>query len=215
VAASPGLDGILLTHAHVGHYTGLVQLGREGMGSHGMPVYAMPRMRKFLETSGPWEQLVRLGNIELRPLEAGRPLSLSDRISVTPLPVPHRDEYSETVGYLIEGPHRSVLYLPDIDKWGRWGTPLEEALSKASVAYLDGTFYGDGEIPGRDMSEIPHPFMIETLSRLARMPAAERAKVRFIHLNHTNPALDPKGEAARKVKSAGARVAVEGERSGI
>jgi pyrroloquinoline quinone biosynthesis protein B len=214
-ASSPGLDGILLTHAHIGHYTGLMQLGREVIGAHGVSVFAMPRMRKFLETSGPWDQLIRLGNIELKPLEAGRAVPLSERISVTPLAVPHRDEYSETVGFVIAGPKRSVLYLPDIDKWEKWKTPLEEALSKVSVAYLDGTFYGEGEIPGRDMSEIPHPFMTETLSRLARLPMKERAKVRFIHLNHTNPALDPKSEAAQAVDAAGAGVAIEGDRWGI
>lgn len=214
-ASSPGLDGILLTHAHIGHYSGLMQLGREVMGAHGVSVFAMPRMRKFLETSGPWDQLVRLGNIEMKPLEANHAVRLSERISVTPLPVPHRDEYSETVGFVIAGPKRSVLYLPDIDKWEKWSTRLEEALAKVSVAYLDGTFYGEGEIPGRNMSEIPHPFMTETLARLARLPEKERAKVRFLHLNHTNPALDPKSQAAQALAVAGAGRAIEGERSGI
>jgi len=214
-ASTPGLEGILLTHAHIGHYTGLMQLGREVMGAHAVSVYAMPRMRKFLETSGPWDQLVRLSNIELKPLEADRAVRLSEKISVTPLQVPHRDEYSETVGFVVAGPKRSVLYLPDIDKWEKWSKPLEEVLSKVSLAFLDGTFYGEGEIPGRDMSEIPHPFMIETLARLARLPEKERAKVRFIHLNHTNPALDPKSEARRDVEAAGMGVAIEGDRLGI
>jgi len=156
-----------------------------------------------------------LSNIELKPLQAGRAVRLSEKISVTPLQVPHRDEYSETVGFVVAGPKRSVLYLPDIDKWEKWSKPLEEVLSKVSLAFLDGTFYGEGEIPGRDMSEIPHPFMIETLARLARLPEKERAKVRFIHLNHTNPALDPKSEARRDVEAAGMGVAIEGDRLGI
>ncbi len=214
VDPSPGLSGILLTHAHVGHYAGLIHLGREVMGTTGVPVYAMPRMREFLATNGPWEQLVRLGNIELRALEDGAPLHLNERITVTPFRVPHRDEYSETVGFRIAGPTRTVLFLPDIDKWERWeeeGTRIQDKVAQVEVAYLDGTFFSDGEIPDRPMSEIPHPFMVETMARFRELPAAERAKIRFIHLNRTNPALFPDSEARREIEEGGFRVAEMGE----
>ena len=94
-------------------------------------------------------------------------------------------------------------------------TPLAEALSSVDVAYLDGTFYGEGEIPGRNMAEIPHPFMVETLALLAPLPPEQRAKVRFIHLNHTNPALDPESEATQNLTRAGVTVVREGERIGL
>jgi len=213
--SGPVLEGILLTHAHVGHYAGLMDLGREVMGASGVPVYAMPRMRKFLKSSGPWDQLVRLGNIEPRPLAAGKATRLNGRITVTPLQVPHRDEYSETVGFRVQGPGGSVLYLPDIDKWEKWSTRLETILAGVDVAYLDGTFYDGGELPGRSVSEIPHPFMTETMARLSALPEELRARVRFIHLNHTNPALDPGSDAARRLLEAGLAVAREGERAGI
>ncbi len=213
--SSPGLEGIFLTHAHIGHYAGLMQLGREVMGTSRVPVYAMPRMKRFLETSGPWDQLVKLANIEIRPLEPGKEVRLGERISVTPLAVPHRDEYSETVGFRIQGPARSVLYIPDIDKWEKWDTPLEEALASVDVAYVDGTFYADGELPGRNMAEVPHPFMVESMARLAGLPEKERAKVRFLHLNHSNPALDPRGEVRRRITQAGFSVADERERQSL
>jgi pyrroloquinoline quinone biosynthesis protein B len=206
----PGLAGILLTHAHVGHYAGLIHLGREVMGTRGIPVFAMPRMREYLATNGPWEQLVRLGNIELRPLEDGVPLHLNQRITITPFRVPHRDEYSETVGFRIQGPTRTVLFLPDIDKWERWeegGTRIQDVVAGVDVAYVDGTFFADGEIPGRPMSEIPHPFMVETIERFRDVPASERGKIRFIHLNRTNPALFPDSDERRAVLEAGFRVA--------
>jgi pyrroloquinoline quinone biosynthesis protein B len=206
----PGLAGILLTHAHVGHYTGLIHLGREVMGTSGVPVFAMPRMREFLATNGPWEQLVGLGNIELRPLEDGVPLHLNRRITVTPFRVPHRDEYSETVGFRIKGPTRTVLFLPDIDKWERWegeGTRIQDVVAGVDVAYLDGTFFADGEILGRSISEIPHPFMVETIERFRDSPASERSKIRFIHLNRTNPALLPDSDERRAIREAGFRVA--------
>jgi len=202
---APPLDGILLTHAHIGHYLGLAQLGREVLGAHSIRVYAMPRMREFLFKNGPWDQLVKLHNIDIVPIEDGVPFMLNERISVTPLRVPHRDEYSETVGFLIRGPSRSILWLPDIDKWEKWETPLESILSRVDVAYLDGTFYDATELPGRDLREIPHPLMTETLARLANSPL--RTKVRFIHLNQSNPLL--------RERRAGLVVTAEGERSGL
>ena len=215
-AAQPKLagriDGILLTHAHIGHYAGLIHLGREVMGTDGVPVHAMPRMGKFLRTQGPWSQLVQLKNIALRPMRDGRTFALNKRLRVTPFLVPHRDEFSETVGFRIEGSRQKILWLPDIDKWERWKTPLEKALAGVDVAYLDGTFYADGELPGRDMSKIPHPFIAETMRRLKNQPAAVRAKVCFIHLNHTNPAHDPPSAAAKAIRAAGFRVAEQGER---
>jgi pyrroloquinoline quinone biosynthesis protein B len=212
-SVSPGpLSGIFLTHAHIGHYTGLMHLGREAMGARKTPVHAMPRMREFLRRNGPWDQLVRLENIEIRDLEHAAPVRLNDRLSVTPFLVPHRDEYSETVGFHIRGPIRSILFIPDIDKWEKWDRRIEETIAGCDVAYLDGTFFENGEIPGRDMSEIPHPFITESMSRFAPLSPSEKAKIRFIHLNHTNPALDPRGEPRRRIERAGFRVAEEMER---
>lgn len=210
----PVVDGIFLTHAHVGHYPGLMYLGREAIGASRVPTYAMPRMRAFLESNGPWSQLVALGNVELRSLDAGKPVEVSAGIRVTPIPVPHRGEFSETVAFRISGPGRSVLWLPDVDSWRAWdgqGTRLEDVLASVDVAYLDGCFYSSDELPGRDMSQVPHPPIVDTIRRLAGLPESERAKVRFIHLNHTNPALDPASEAVRRIRDAGMRVAAEGE----
>jgi len=205
------LAGILLTHAHMGHYTGLLHLGREAMGAEHVPVYALPRMKALLEEEEPWALMVRLGHIAPTAAAAGVPIALSERVTVTPFLVPHRDELSETVGYTIHGPKRTIVWLPDIDKWERWDTPLEELLEGADVAYLDATFYADGEL-GRDMSSIPHPFVVETMERLSHAPAGVRAKVHFVHLNHTNPALDPESDAAKSIEDAGMAVAREGER---
>jgi pyrroloquinoline quinone biosynthesis protein B len=212
---TPGLAGIFLTHAHVGHYTGLMFLGHESLGAKGVVVHAMPRMGEFLRTHGPWSQLVRYGNIALRPLEDGVPVRLNERLTVTPLRVPHRQEFSEVVGYRIAGPGRTVLFVPDIDSWDEWeraGTRIEDAIARADVAYLDATFYAMGEIPGRDMSGFPHPFITHSMHRFQSLAAKERAKVRFIHLNHTNPALWDGSEARGQISANGFRVAEQGER---
>lgn len=212
VDRSPGIDGIFLTHAHMGHYTGLMHLGREVLGAQGVQVYAMSRMRTFLETNGPWDQLVSLGQIKLTKLAGGQDVSLNERINVVAFPVPHRDEYSETVGFRISGPSKTVIYLPDIDKWERWSVKIEDLLSQSDYAFLDATFFDVNELPGRDMSEIPHPFVVETMERLKALPLLERKKVRFIHLNHSNPLLNPSSTAAVQVEEAGHWVATQGER---
>ncbi|HHO53463.1 MAG TPA: pyrroloquinoline quinone biosynthesis protein PqqB [Deltaproteobacteria bacterium] len=205
------LAGVLITHAHMGHYTGLIHLGREAMGADAIPVYAMPRMATLLTDQEPWALLGRLGHVQIRPVQDQVELRLADELTATPFLVPHRDELSETVGWIIAGPDRRVAWLPDIDKWSRWDTPLESLLASVDLVFLDGTFYANGEL-ARDMSEIPHPFVTETLQRLSGAPAELRAKVRFVHLNHTNPALDPGGEAARTIRAAGMAIAEEGER---
>jgi pyrroloquinoline quinone biosynthesis protein B len=188
------LEGVFLTHAHIGHYTGLMQLGREVINAQSVDTYVMPRMSEFLSTNGPWDNLVKLNNIKLRSIADKKEIKLSPNLKVTPLSVPHRDEYSETVGYLIEGPKKKILFIPDIDKWEKWETNIEQLIAQVDYAFLDGTFYRNGEIWGRDMSEIPHPFIQESMSRFKSLPEKEKTKIHFIHLNHTNALLDQTSE---------------------
>lgn len=214
VETTPGLDGIFLTHGHMGHYTGLMFLGFESMGARDVPVYAMPDMANFLFSNGPWEQLVRYDNIELEPLEASIGVEIAG-LTVTPFLVPHRQEYTEVVGFSIDGPDRSALFLPDIDSWEEWdeeGTRIEDMIASVDVAYLDATFFANGEIPGRDMSGFPHPFISHSMARFADLPATEKAKVRFIHFNHTNPVRFPDSPERQQVLDAGFGLADEGER---
>jgi len=201
------VDGILLTHAHMGHYAGLLQLGREALGASGVPVYATRRLARFLRDNGPWSQLVAQGSIELREVEPGVESALTPALAVTALTVPHRDEWSDTVGFVVRGPSARLLYLPDIDKWEKWDRRVEDEVERVEVALLDGTFFSAGEIPGRSQAEIPHPLVGETASRLAALAR----RVEFVHLNHTNRLLfDPAARAALEAK--GFRVARDGER---
>lgn len=211
-ARPPLFDVIALTHAHAGHYAGLMQLGREAYGAMGQRVLASDRMARFLETNGPWDLLVKLRHIQVERFEADKPVKLNERLSITPIAVPHRDEYSDTFGFIVRGPSRSIFWLPDIDKWERWDRRIEDLIAGVDVAYLDGTFFDAKELPGRAMSEIPHPFIAESLGRFAALPEKERRKIVFVHLNHTNPAAAPGSGAQRAIEKAGMRVAREGER---
>ena len=202
--------GIFISHAHIGHYAGLMQLGREAMGASNIPVYVMPRMDSFIRNNGPWSQLVSLGNIRLQQLTADSSQLIGRTLSIRPIRVPHRDEFSETVGFIIEGKKKKVLFIPDIDKWEKWDRDISRLIREVDIALIDGTFYQDGELPGRNMSEIPHPFVAESMQRFSSLPSEEKAKILFIHFNHTNPLLKMKSAEKEQVKKAGFGVAEEG-----
>ena len=207
---SENLKGIFLTHAHIGHYSGLMYLGRESFNSKNIPVYAMPRMKKFLETNGPWDQLVSLNNIKINSIINEREIIVEKELIVKPIEVPHRDEYSETVGYLIKGPNKSAIYIPDIDKWYKWDKSIVDLISSVDYAFIDATFYDEKEINYRDISEIPHPFVIESMKLFEGVSKEEKSKIYFIHLNHTNPLLDSNSSEYKDLISKGYNVAQEG-----
>ena len=205
---SNNLTGIFLTHAHIGHYTGLMYLGRESMNSKDVKVYAMPRMKQMLETNAPWSQLVNIKNISLQTLENKQQIKLAENLTVEPFLVPHRDEFSETVGYKISANGKSLVFIPDIDKWQKWSETLEDVVKSNDYLLLDGTFYADGEI-NRPMSEVPHPFVSETMEFLKNLPPNERKKVYFIHFNHTNPLVQDDKKKIKEVKKNGFNIASE------
>ena len=205
------ISGIFLTHAHVGHYTGLAHLGLEVMGAKKIPVYAMPRMMNFLTNNGPWNQLITKENIIIEPLQDGAIININDQIKITPFLVPHRDEYSETVGYKISGPVKSVLFIPDIDKWDIWQKDIVAEIKRNDHLFLDATFFNETELPGRDMSQIPHPFVVESMQLFANLSIEEKQKIYFIHYNHTNPLHQPGSNASRVFNSAGFQLAKQGQ----
>jgi pyrroloquinoline quinone biosynthesis protein B len=225
-------DGVFISHAHIGHYTGLMFLGFESMSASEVPVFVPPRMAGFLTHNGPWSQLVDYGNIAVTEFAPGpRPETVgpgepdyagdtieafeADRLLVTPLHVPHRREFADTVGYRIEGPDVLVVFIPDIDswaEWAEWGTRIEDVVAESDVIYVDATFFDDNELPGRDMSAIPHPRVIETMELFQDQPAEVRQRIRFIHYNHTNPIRYEDSPETREVLEGGFRIAREGER---
>lgn len=204
------LDGILLTHAHIGHYTGLMHFGKEVMGTNNLSVYTMPKMNFFLKNNGPWSQLVKLENIKLRVIESDSIFNLNERIKIKPFLVPHRDEFSETVGYEIIINNKSLIFIPDIDKWETWETSITELIKKVDYAFLDATFYENGEL-ARDMSEIPHPFVEESMELFSKLSKNDKQKIHFIHFNHTNPLLQEGHNAQKEVLKKGFNLAKEGQ----
>ncbi|MEO0341429.1 MAG: pyrroloquinoline quinone biosynthesis protein PqqB, partial [Bacteroidota bacterium] len=111
------------------------------------------------------------------------------------------------VGFSIQGPNKRAIFIPDIDKWELWKHNIDSVITAHDYAFLDGSFFANGEIPGRDMSEIPHPFVEESLKRFSTLPSSEKSKIHFIHFNHTNPLINPNSKASTAVIDAGMHVA--------
>lgn len=208
---SNNLSGIFLSHAHIGHYTGLMYLGRESMNSNGVKVFAMPRMKQMLEESAPWSQLVAIKNISLQAIANKEKVKLAESLSVEPFLVPHRDEFSETVGFRIVSGTKSLIFIPDIDKWQKWSESLEAVVKSNDYVLVDGTFYADGEI-NRPIAEVPHPFVSETMELLKNLSAKEKSKVFFIHFNHSNPLVQSDRQKIKELKTKGFNVTFEGQK---
>ncbi len=205
------INGVFITHAHIGHYAGLLYFGKEALGKKDTRVYAMPKMKGFLENNGPWSQLVTDQNIVFSDLKKDTIIQLNHSLKVTPFLVHHRDEFSETVGYKIEGKNKSALFIPDINKWSLWEKNIVEEVKKVDYAFLDATFFKEGEI-NRPMSEVPHPFIVETVDLFKNESLTTKNKVIFIHFNHTNPALQPNSKERNELTLLGYKFATEGER---
>ncbi len=202
-------DGIFLTHAHMGHYSGLAQLGKEGLGMAATPCYCTEVMADYLANNGPWSLMVDEGRLELTPLEPNTWHRLSGQMEVRLIPVPHRPEFSDTVGFIFRGPNRSVLYLPDIDRWEDWELGVEEVVESVDVALLDGSFFSPTEVPGRPIEEIPHPMIPHSMDVLQDIVDRNASEVVFTHLNNTNAALDAGSEEEAEVSARGFQVARE------
>jgi pyrroloquinoline quinone biosynthesis protein B len=204
-------ESIYITHAHIGHYTGLMYFGREALGAKDLMVRVLPRMSNFLQNNGPWSQLVDINNIKIKEINFGSSTKELTNIYITPFQVPHRDEYSETAGYIIKGKNKKALFIPDIDKWEKWDRDISEIATEFDFLLIDATFYDSKEI-NRDISEIPHPLVTETIDLLSGLSIENRNKVYFIHMNHTNMMLDPDSELSRLVLSKGFNIARLGQK---
>ena len=206
------LSGVFLTHGHIGHYTGLTHFGREVMNTNDVPVFAMPGILKLLRSNHPWKQLLLNKNIKLIPLSGESTIRLAEDISISPIEVPHRGELTETVCYKIVGPNKTLLFIPDIDYWNEKTLSL---INNTDIAIVDGTFFNKNEVPGRNIGEIPHPFMVDSMKLFKELPGEHKEKIFFIHLNHTNPVLLAKSIESKTVSDSGFCIAQEEQIIGL
>ncbi|MEK5444348.1 MULTISPECIES: MBL fold metallo-hydrolase [unclassified Fredinandcohnia] len=203
------MSSIFLTHAHIGHYPGLMFLGKEAINSRQLPVMAGTKMKRLLENDAPWSQLTALENIVVQEIKDRQPVNVSSEVTVTPVTVPHRNEFSETFAYWIKGPNKKVLFIPDIDRWEEWNIDIREAVKEADICFLDGTFHSPQDLAniGRDYRQVPHPLMTETMELLQDLVG--ETEIYFTHLNHSNPVLHRDGALRKEIEATGFNIADE------
>jgi len=199
----PFLSGIFLTHAHIGHYTGLLNLGLEVLNLKKIPVYVLPKMRRFLIENSMFNQMIENENIIIKDLDTNVYIKLNKYISIKPFYVPHRNELSETVGYIIKSNNKSIIYIPDIDSWDDWNIDIIDIINKFDVIIIDGTFYSKDEIKHRNIDKIPHPTILETTSIMNKQSKEIKNKIFFTHLNHTNKVLDHTSKEFKNIITSG------------
>ena len=194
----------------MGHYIGLMELGLEVMNTNLIPVYVMPKMKSFLQENAPFTQLINLKNIKLRQMTENVLIQLNDSINITPFEVPHRNEYSETIGFRIKSSDRSILYISDIDSWDTWDVDINDMIRSNDLLFLDGTFFSDIELPIRNMQDVPHPYIKESLQKFSLLEEVDRDKVYFTHLNHSNPVIKQSSVERLATINQGCHIAEDG-----
>ena len=204
------IDGIFLTHGHIGHFTGLINLEKAVMNNNLFKVWAMPKLGNLIKNNLPWKSLVDMENIDLKKIGDRKTIVLSKSVSITPVLVPHRDEFSETVGFVICGLNKKILFLPDIDSWDQF-PEIDEILSGVDHAFIDGTFFSGDELHSRDMTKVSHPTILTSLNRLLQ----HAKKINFIHFNHTNPVLEENSIEFKTIIKSGFNIANEGDEISI
>ena len=177
--------GVLLTHVHMGHYTGLIHLGPEAMNVQQLPLYCSEQVEIYLRENRPWANLFEHHHLTPIRLQPTVEILLTARLRIVPVAVPHRDEHSDTLAFIIKGSGRQLFYCPDIDGWDQWSLDVRAVVAGVDIALLDGSFFSPTELPGRDIEQIPHPPIHDTVARLKGIDA----QVIMIHLNHSNPLL--------------------------
>ena len=182
------------------------------MGSSGTSLFASKSVIDYIRKRG------LISPFKVNKVESSKPFSPSRQcgFQLEFILVPHRDEFSDTHAIKIIGPSSSLLFLPDHDDWT--GTldmagqsSIRDWLNSLEVdfALIDGTFWSGDELGGRDMSQIPHPPISETIGRLGRRED-EDPEVIFFHLNHTNPAIDCGSAEYRELVALGWSVGEQG-----
>lgn len=204
------IDHVWITHAHWGHIDGLGLFGRETMNCKGVRLHVSESMASLIRRSPSWNAMVDQGvfliDVFPNPTDlkivvkyaSDQTTTTSSALSIEPIPIPHRAELSDTHAFVIRGPHKSLLFLPDHDTWEKTlsfhrCTSIRQFLQsfRIDIALLDGTFWSYEELGNiRDQSQVPHPPVSETITLLGTRNPEQDPVIYFTHLNHTNPLYD-------------------------
>jgi pyrroloquinoline quinone biosynthesis protein B len=213
------LASLWITHAHHGHIDGLGLFGREVINSKNLNVYCSDKLSNLIKNTPNWNLLIELENIEIKKFKNAEYYALSPEcgFSIKPIEVPHRAELSDMHAFLIKGPNKTLLFLPDHDAWVSTldfvnkNTIIDWLNSEhIDIALIDGTFWSSNELVNRTQKIIPHPTVSETLQLIGEKKVID-PEIKFTHLNHTNPLHYESSDEYKQVEKMGWGVTKEGE----
>ncbi|MHA1125643.1 MAG: MBL fold metallo-hydrolase [Candidatus Heimdallarchaeota archaeon] len=193
------ISGIFLTHAHFGHCSGLWSLGKECCDAREVMVYCSKKMEGFLKNNHPFKHLLERNNLSLSIMETNQDYPF-ENFSISTFDVPHRNEYADTVGYIINHT-KKILYLPDLDVWT---DELVTLVNSVDLALIDGSFISHDELPR--LTKVPHPPIKKTMEFFKET----NTEIYFTHFNHTNPVLQKNGKERENVLKKGFKLTYDG-----
>ena len=212
------VDHLLLTHAHLGHVDGLGLFGREAIAARDIELHVSDDMYHLIDRTPQWNLMVQQGVFNIRTFTAGDIVFSQGELSIEAVRIPHRAELSDMHAFIIRGPSKSLLFLTDHDTWNETLTvhdrsSIRELLAKLNVdiALIDGTFWSEDELAGRNQATVPHPPVLQTLKMLGEKKQDD-PDIIFTHLNHTNPLYNRGSEQYAEVERLGWSVAYQGQR---
>ena len=206
------IAGIVLTSADLDQVLGLLLL-REFQP---LTIYATSLVRRVLQANSFFSMLTRVPNqltwVDVVP---ETPFSL-DRITCTPLPLagslPHyANDFSDqtpgeaSLGLIFDTPNTRIAYTPSVPEI----TPqLLTVYETSDVIFVDGTFWTNAELTrthaGTPLARaIGHVPISGDDGTIALLSGITRPRKYYIHINNTNPILDPQSLEAEFVRKNG------------
>lgn len=195
------LDGVFLSHGHLGHTGGILYFGTEALDTDGLAVHCTPEMRNFLMNNDPYRLLVDRGQIDIQEFDNEERINVQGGW-IEPRHVLHRYVTTDTTSFMIKGDEKKLYYLSDIDEWT---DDAKESVREADIAVVDGTFWSKEEIERYE--EVPHPTIQDTMEEFE----GDDVEIHFTHLNHTNPVLREESEERKEVEENGFGVVERGQ----
>ncbi len=221
----PGLRGspvsaVVLTNGDIDHIAGLLVL-RE---STPFAIHATPATLAILDQ--PVFGVLNPDLVRHRPIGLDRPFAPLPGLRVTAFAVPGKVALfleqggevetdligEQTIGLRIEGGGRRLFYIPGC---ARVTPDLCDRIADADLLLFDGTVWSDDEMSrtgtgaktGARMGHIAMSGPGGSIAALAGVPLGQRV---FIHVNNTNPVLQPAAAERAMIRAAGWHVAHDG-----
>ena len=212
-------ETVSITHLHLGHVEGIGQFGKPVMASKEVDVFLSHKNKNIFDERSDIKLMIEENNIRTHAKNFNQLFEPMQGcgFSLQFISIPHRSELGDTAAIIIKGNKRNILFMPDQDSWKETleyysKENIREFLKMFDIneALIDGTFWSMEELPGRNISEIPHPTIQDSLKLLGKRMEND-PRISFLHLNHSNPVNDIGSKQRKIVEENGWRVSEIGD----